>query len=54
MNKKAQGTEHTVYENGEGERERSNSVNGNVIMYNDPPIKTNSYSHLGHDSVFVP
>ena len=53
MNKKAQGTEHTIYENGQGERERSNGVNGNVIMYNYPLIKTDSYSHRGHDCVFV-
>ena len=34
--------------------ERSEDVSGNVIVNNDPPIKTNSYSHRGHDSVFVP
>ena len=32
--------------------ERSEGVSG--IVNDDPPIKTNSYSHRGHDSVFVP
>ena len=35
-------------------RERSEVKSGNVIASGDPPIKTNSYSHRGHDSVFVP
>ena len=35
-------------------RERSELKSGNVIASGDPPIKTNSYSHRGHDSVFVP
>ena len=35
-------------------RERSKVKSGNVIASGDPPIKTNSYSHLGHDRVFVP
>ena len=34
--------------------ERSEGVSGNVIVNNDQNIKTNSYSHRGHDSVFVP
>ena len=34
--------------------ERSEGVSGNVIVNNDPPIKTNSYSHRGYDSVFLP
>ena len=38
-----------------GEREEhSEGVSENVIVNCDPPIKTNSYSHRGHDSVFVP
>ena len=38
-----------------GERgERSKGVSENVIVNNGPPIKTNSYSHRGQDSVFVP
>ena len=35
-------------------RERSEVKSGNVIANGDPPIKTNSYSHQGHDRVFVP
>ena len=31
-------------------RERSKVKSGNVIASGDPPIKTNSYSHRGHDS----
>ena len=34
-------------------RERSEMKSGNVIASDDPPIKRNSYSHRGHDIVFV-
>ena len=38
---------------GEGEG-GSKGVIGNVIVNKDSPIKTNSHSHRGHDSFFVP
>ena len=38
-----------------GERgERSEGLSEDVIVRDDPLIKTNSYSDRGHDSVFVP
>ena len=38
-----------------GERgEHSEGLSENVIVNADPPIKTNSYFHQGHSSVFVP
>ena len=47
------GAVHCDKDNGE-RREHSVGVSGNVIVNDDPPIKTNSYSHWGHDSMFVP
>ena len=37
-----------------GRGELSEGLSENVIVKADLPIKTNSYSHQGHSSVFVP
>ena len=37
----------------EGEGECSEVERGNVIVNGDPPIKTNSYSHQGHEGNLV-
>ena len=37
----------------EGEGERAKVESAYVIAIGDSPIKTNSYSRQGHDSVFV-